>query len=42
MSDLSALMIATDEGDKIWIADFVGEEEEEGFDAVEAAVDEIA
>jgi hypothetical protein len=38
---LAAFVIATDEGDEIGVSDFVCEEKEEGFDAVEAAVYEI-
>lgn len=35
-------MVASDKRDKIGIADLVGEEQEEGFDAVEASIDEIS
>ena len=42
LGDLPGLVVATDEGDALGVADFEGEEEEEGLDAVEAAVDEVA
>mmetsp|Transcript_25081 Transcript_25081/g.45376 ORF Transcript_25081/g.45376 Transcript_25081/m.45376 type:complete len:216 (+) Transcript_25081:402-1049(+) len=42
LGDLSALVVAADEGDAIGIAYLQSEEEEEGFDAVVAAVDEVS
>ena len=42
LSDLPAFMVASDKRDKIGIADLISEEQEEGFDAVEASVDEIS
>lgn len=39
---LSRLVVATDEGDAVGVADFEAEEEEECFERVEAAVDEVA
>ena len=35
-------MVAPDECDAVWVADFEAEEEEEGFERVEAAVDKVA
>ncbi len=42
LGDLAGFVISADEGDAIGVADFEGEEEEEGFDGVVAAVDEVA
>ena len=35
-------MVATNQGDTVWVADLQGQEQEEGLDAVEAAVNEVA
>ena len=40
--DLPRLVVAADEGDAVGVADFEAEEEQEGFERVEAAVDEVA
>lgn len=42
LGDLPGLVVAADEGDAVWISDFEGEEEKEGLDGVEAAVDKVA
>mmetsp|Transcript_2978 Transcript_2978/g.5622 ORF Transcript_2978/g.5622 Transcript_2978/m.5622 type:complete len:332 (+) Transcript_2978:1011-2006(+) len=42
LGDLAGFVIAPDERDAVGVADFEGEEEEEGFDGVVAAVDEVA
>ena len=42
MSDLSTLVVASDEGDEIWVPDFIGEEKEEGLYAVKTSVHKIA
>jgi hypothetical protein len=42
LGDLAGLVVAPNEGDAVWISDFEGEEEKEGLDGVEAAVDKIA
>ena len=42
LGDLAGLVVAADEGDALRVADLQGEKEEEGFDAVEAAVDKVA
>ena len=34
-------MVASYECDSVWVADFEAEEEEEGFERVEATVDEV-
>jgi len=40
--DLPGLVVAPDECYAVWVADFEAQEEEEGFERVEAAVDEVA
>ena len=35
-------MVASDEGDEIWVPDFIGEEKEEGLYAVKTSVHKIA
>ena len=42
LGDLSGFVVSADEGDSVGVADFQGEEEEEGFDGVVAAVYEVA
>ena len=42
LCDLAGLVVAADEGHALGVADLEGEEEEEGLDGVEAAVDEVA
>lgn len=42
MGDLSALVVASDEGDEIWVPDFIGQEEEKGLYTVETSIDEVA
>lgn len=42
LSDLSRLMVSTDECYSIWIADFEGEKEKERLYAVEPPVDEVS
>jgi hypothetical protein len=39
---LARLVITPDKGDAIGVADLKAEEEEEGFEAVETAVDKVA
>ena len=41
MGDLSALVVASDEGDEIWVPYFIGEEEEKGLYAVETSIYKI-
>ena len=41
LGDLPALVVPSDEGDEVGVSHFVGQEEQEGLDAVEASVDEI-
>ena len=41
LSDLSGLVITTDEGDAVWIADFVRKQEEECLDRVEPSIDKV-
>jgi len=40
--NLARLVIAADESDAIWVTDFQTEEEQEGFQRVEATVYKIA
>lgn len=40
--DLARLVVAADQGDSVWVADLEREEEEEGFERVEATVDKVA
>lgn len=40
--DLPRFVVAADERDAVWVAHFEAEEEEEAFERVEAAVDEVA
>jgi hypothetical protein len=42
LGDESGLVVASEEGDSVFVSDFEGEEEEEGFDAVSASIDVIA
>jgi hypothetical protein len=42
LGDLSRLVVSTDERDAIWISHFERQEEEEGFDAVKAAIHEVS
>jgi hypothetical protein len=42
LGDLAGLVVAADEGDAVWIPHFEGEEEKEGLDGVEPAVDKVA
>ena len=42
LSDLSAFVVSSDEGNKIRVPDFEGQEEEECLDAVEASIYEIS
>lgn len=42
LGDLPALVVSPDQRDQIGIADFIGEEQQKGLDAVEAPVHEIA
>ena len=42
LRDLSRLMVAAYEGHAFGVADFEGEKEEEGFDAVEPAIHKVA
>lgn len=42
LGDLPRLVVAADEGDAVGVAHLEGEEEEEGLDRVEAAVDVVA
>jgi hypothetical protein len=42
LGDLAGLVVAADERHAVGVADFEGEEEEEGLDRVEAAVDKVA
>ena len=39
---LPRLVVASDKGHPVWISHFQAEKEEEGFEGVEAAVDEVA
>jgi hypothetical protein len=38
LRDLTRFVVAADQGNALWVADFECEEEEERFDAVESAV----
>jgi hypothetical protein len=40
--DLPRLVVAADQCYAVWVANFKAEEEQEGFERVEAAVDEVA
>lgn len=42
LGDLPRLVVPADERDAIWISHFERQEEEEGFDAVEATIHEIS
>ena len=42
LGDLPALVVSPDQRDQVGIADFIGEEQQKGLDAVEAPVHEIA
>lgn len=42
LRDLSRLVVPADERDAIWISHFERQEEQEGFDAVEATVHEVS
>lgn len=42
LCDLSRLVVPTNKRDPVGISDFESEQEKEGFDAVETAVDKIA
>ena len=42
LGDLPALVVSSNQRDQIGIADFIGEEQQKGLDAVEAPVHEIA
>lgn len=39
---MTGLVVTADERHAVWVADFEAEEEEEGFEGVETAVDEVA
>lgn len=40
--DLSRFVVAADQRYSVWVANFEAEEEEEGFEGVETAVNEVA
>lgn len=42
LGDLPALVVSPDQRDQVGIADFIGEEQQKGLNAVEAPVHEIA
>lgn len=42
LGDLSAFMIPSNKSNHVWISDFVGQEEQEGFHTVKASVDKIS
>ena len=42
LGDLSAFMIPSNKSNHVWVSDFVGQEEQEGFHAVKASVDKIS
>jgi hypothetical protein len=42
LRDLPTLVVPADERDPVWVPDLEREEEQEGLDRVEAAVDEVA
>lgn len=42
LRDLPRLVVPANEGDAVWISNFVGEKEKECFDGVVTAVDEVA
>ena len=41
LCDLSRFVVPADEGDSFWVANFESEQEEERFDGVKTAVDEV-
>lgn len=42
LGDLAGLVVATEDGDSLWEADFEGDEEGDGFDRVVASVDVVS
>jgi hypothetical protein len=42
LGDLPRLVVSTDQGDAIWVSHFERQEEEEGFDAVEASIHKVS
>jgi hypothetical protein len=42
LGDLAGFVVASNQGEAVGVADFKGDEEEEGLDRVEASVDKVA